>query len=397
MNVLVINSGSSSIKYQLFSMPEAKVLAKGLLEKIGEETSALKHTAVEKNKEKKLEQKVENHKDGMALIFSLLTDKDVGVISDMKEISGVGHRVVHGGEAFNKSSILTDEAIKEIEKYSDLSPLHNPAGLQGIRACEEILPKGTNMVLCFDTSFHQTIPEYAYLYAIPYEYYDKYKIRRYGFHGTSHKYVYGEFCKVENKPNANVIVCHLGNGASVTAVKEGKSIDTSMGLTPLEGLVMGTRSGDMDPAVATFIMAKENLSPKEMDNILNKKSGLLGISGISNDMRNLSEQEGKNPRAALAIKMFCYRIKKYIGSYMAVLGHIDGIVFTGGIGENAPDIREKILEGMEELGIKVDGAKNSKARGCANFEKDGASIKLYVIATDEEKAIALDTYNIALK
>ena len=378
MNVLVINSGSSSIKYQLFSMPEAKVLAKGLLEKIGEETSALKHTAVEKNKEKKLEQKVENHKDGMALIFSLLTDKDVGVISDMKEISGVGHRVVHGGEAFNKSSILTDEAIKEIEKYSDLSPLHNPAGLQGIRACEEILPKGTKMVLCFDTSFHQTIPEYAYLYAIPYEYYDKYKIRRYGFHGTSHKYVYGEFCKVENKPNANVIVCHLGNGASVTAVKEGKSIDTSMGLTPLEGLVMGTRSGDMD-------------------NILNKKSGLLGISGISNDMRNLSEQEGKNPRAALAIKMFCYRIKKYIGSYMAILGHVDGIVFTGGIGENAPDIREKILEGMEELGIKVDGAKNSKARGCANFEKDGASIKLYVIATDEEKAIALDTYNIALK
>lgn len=397
MNVLVINSGSSSIKYQLFSMPEAKVLAKGLLEKIGEETSALKHTAVEKNKEKKLEQKVENHKDGMALIFSLLTDKDFGVISDMKEISGVGHRVVHGGEAFNKSSILTDEAIKEIEKYSDLSPLHNPAGLQGIRACEEILPKGTKMVLCFDTSFHQTIPEYAYLYAIPYEYYDKYKIRRYGFHGTSHKYVYGEFCKVENKPNANVIVCHLGNGASVTAVKEGKSIDTSMGLTPLEGLVMGTRSGDMDPAVATFIMAKENLSPKEMDNILNKKSGLLGISGISNDMRNLSEQEGKNPRAALAIKMFCYRIKKYIGSYMAVLGHVDGIVFTGGIGENAPDIREKILEGMEELGIKVDGAKNSKARGCANFEKDGTSIKLYVIATDEEKAIALDTYNIALK
>ena len=397
MNVLVINSGSSSIKYQLFSMPEAKVLAKGLLEKIGEETSALKHTAVEKNKEKKLEQRVANHKDGMALIFSLLTDKDVGVISDMKEISGVGHRVVHGGEAFNKSSLLTDDAVKEIEKYSDLSPLHNPAGLQGIRACQEILPKDTKMVLCFDTSFHQTIPDHAYLYAIPHEYYDKYKIRRYGFHGTSHKYVYGEFCKVENKPNANVIVCHLGNGASVTAVKEGKSVDTSMGLTPLEGLIMGTRSGDMDPAVATFIMAKENLSPKDMDNILNKKSGLLGISGVSNDMRNLEEEKGKNPRAALAIKMFCYRIKKYIGSYMAVLGHVDGIVFTGGIGENAPEIRGQILEGMEELGIKVDSAKNSKARGCANFEKDGASIKLYVIATDEEKAIALDTYNIALK
>ena len=397
MNVLVINSGSSSIKYQLFAMPEEKVLAKGLLEKIGEETSVLKHTAVEKGKEKKLEEKVSDHKAGMSLIFSLLTDKEVGVISDMKEISGVGHRIVHGGESFNKSTLLSDEAIKEIEKYSDLSPLHNPAGLQGIRACQEILPKETKMVLCFDTSFHQTIPEYAYMYAISHEYYDKYKVRRYGFHGTSHKYVYGEFCRVNNKPNANVIVCHLGNGASVTAIKEGKSVDTSMGLTPLEGLVMGTRSGDMDPAVVTFIMNKENLSPKDMDNVLNKKSGLLGISGISNDMRNLEEAAKDNHKAELSITMFCYRVKKYIGSYMAVLGHLDGIVFTGGIGENSPYIRGRILEGLDELGIKVDADKNSKARGCANFEKDGAPIKLYVIATDEEKAIAIDTYNIALK
>ena len=397
MNVLVINSGSSSIKYQLFAMPEEKVLAKGLLEKIGEETSVLKHTAVEKGKEKKLEEKVSDHKAGMSLIFSLLTDKEVGVISDMKEISGVGHRIVHGGESFNKSTLLSDEAIKEIEKYSDLSPLHNPAGLQGIRACQEILPKETKMVLCFDTSFHQTIPEYAYMYAISHEYYDKYKVRRYGFHGTSHKYVYGEFCRVNNKPNANVIVCHLGNGASVTAIKEGKSVDTSMGLTPLEGLVMGTRSGDMDPAVVTFIMNKENLSPKDMDNVLNKKSGLLGISGISNDMRNLEEAAKDNHKAELSITMFCYRVKKYIGSYMAVLGHLDGIVFTGGIGENSPYIRGRILEGLDELGIKVDADKNSKARGCANFEKDGTPIKLYVIATDEEKAIAIDTYNIALK
>lgn len=397
MNVLVINSGSSSIKYQLFTMPEEKVLAKGLLEKIGEETSVLKHTAVEKGKEKKLEEKVSDHKAGMSLIFSLLTDKEVGVISDMKEISGVGHRIVHGGESFNKSTLLSDEAIKEIEKYSDLSPLHNPAGLQGIRACQEILPKETKMVLCFDTSFHQTIPEYAYMYAISHEYYDKYKVRRYGFHGTSHKYVYGEFCRVNNKPNANVIVCHLGNGASVTAIKEGKSVDTSMGLTPLEGLVMGTRSGDMDPAVVTFIMNKENLSPKDMDNVLNKKSGLLGISGISNDMRNLEEAAKDNHKAELSITMFCYRVKKYIGSYMAVLGHLDGIVFTGGIGENSPYIRGRILEGLDELGIKVDADKNSKARGCANFEKDGTPIKLYVIATDEEKAIAIDTYNIALK
>ena len=396
MNVLVINSGSSSIKYQLFSMPEAKVLAKGLLEKIGEEISALKHTAVEKGKEKKIEQKVPDHKAGMSLIFSLLTDKEVGVIADMSEISAVGHRVVHGGEAFNNSTLITNEAIKAIEDCCDIAPLHNPAGLQGISACREIL-KDVKMVGVFDTSFHQTIPDYAYMYAVPHEWYDKYKVRRYGFHGTSHKYVYGEFCKVNNKPNANVIVCHLGNGASVTAVKNGESVDTSMGLTPLEGLVMGTRCGDMDPAVITFMMGKENLSTKEIDNIINKKSGLLGISGISNDMRNLDEASKTNNRAELAIKMFCYRVKKYIGSYMAVLGHVDGIVFTGGIGENSANIRARILEGLDELGIKCDADKNAKARGCANFEKDGAPIKLYVIATDEEKAIAIDTYNIALK
>ena len=393
MNVLVINSGSSSIKYQLFAMPEAKVLAKGLLEKIGEEISALKHTAVEKGKEKKIEQKVADHKAGMSLIFSLLTDKEVGVIADMSEISAVGHRVVHGGEAFNKSILITDEAIKAIEACCDIAPLHNPAGLQGISACKEIL-KDVKMVGVFDTSFHQTIPDYAYMYAVPHEWYDKYKIRRYGFHGTSHKYVYGEFCKVTNKPNANVIICHLGNGASVTAVKNGESIDTSMGLTPLEGLVMGTRSGDMDPAVPTFVMAKENLSAKEMDNILNKKSGLLGVSGVSNDMRNLEEAAKTNPKAELAITMFCYRVKKYIGAYMAALGHLDGIVFTGGIGENSAYIRGRILEGLDELGIKCDTDKNSKARGCANFEKDGADIKLYVIAADEEKAIAMDTYNL---
>ena len=292
--------------------------------------------------------------------------------------------------------MITDEAIKAIEACCDIAPLHNPAGLQGIAACKEIL-KDVKMVGVFDTSFHQTIPEYAYMYAVPHEWYDKYKIRRYGFHGTSHRYVYGEFCKAVNKPNANVIVCHLGNGASVTAVKNGESVDTSMGLTPLEGLVMGTRSGDMDPAVATFVMAKENLSPKEMDNILNKKSGLLGVSGVSNDMRNLEEASKTNHKAELAIQMFCYRVKKYIGAYMAALGHLDGIVFTGGIGENSASIRGRILEGLDELGIKCDADKNSKARGCASFEKDGAAIKLYVIATDEEKAIAMDTYNIALK
>ena len=394
MNILVINCGSSSIKYQLFAMPEAKVLAKGLLEKIGEETSALKHTAVEKNKEKKLDQKVATHKEGIQLIFNLLTDSEVGVISSMSEINGVGHRVVHGGESFNKSSLITAEAIKAIEDCCEIAPLHNPAGLMGIRACQEILPN-VKMVAVFDTSFHQTMPEHAYMYAIPREYYDKYKVRRYGFHGTSHKYVYGEFCKAINKPNANAIVCHLGNGASITAIKEGKSVDTSMGLTPLEGLVMGTRSGDMDPAIATFIMQKENLSAKDMDNIMNKKSGLLGISCISNDMRNLEAAESTEHGAALAIKMFAYRIRKYIGAYMAALGTVDGIIFTGGIGENSSVIRGKVLEGLDALGIELDNAKNEKARGCANFERDGGKIKLYVIATDEEKAIATDTYELA--
>lgn len=396
MNVLVINSGSSSIKYQLFSMPEAKVMAKGLLEKIGEEISALKHTAVEKNKVKEISQKIADHREGMTLIFSMLTDKEYGVISDMKEISSVGHRIVHGGEAYKESVLLDDKVVKNIELYSDLSPLHNPAALQGLKACEAILPKGTKMVACFDTSFHQTIPDYAYMYALPHEYYDKYRVRRYGFHGTSHKYVYGEFCKTIGKDKANVITCHLGNGSSITAIKEGKSVDTSMGLTPLEGLVMGTRSGDMDPSIVTFIMDKISASPKEMNDILNKKSGLLGVSKVSNDMRNLlAEEANGNANAALAVNMFCYRAKKYVGSYMAVLGKVDGIVFTGGIGENNGDIRRRILEGMSSLGINVDDSKNKAARGCASFEKDGSSVKLYVIATDEEKAIAIDTYNIA--
>lgn len=395
MNVLVINSGSSSIKYQLFIMPKAKVVAKGLLEKIGEEISNLKHTAAEKNKVKEISRKIENHKEGMSLIFSMLIDKEYGVISDMKEISAVGHRVVHGGEAFKESALINEDAIKKIELYSDLSPLHNPAALQGIAACEDILPKGTKMVACFDTSFHQTIPDYAYMYAMPYEYYEKYGVRRYGFHGTSHKYVYGEFCKIVGKENANVITCHLGNGASITAIKEGKSIDTSMGLTPLEGLVMGTRSGDMDPAVVTFMMDKISVTPKEMDNIMNKKSGLLGISEVSNDMRNLlAEEEKGNKKAYLAVEMFCYRAKKYVGSYMSALGSVDGIVFTGGIGENNADIRRRILEGLYSLGINVDDNKNKSARECESFESDGSPIKLYVIATDEEKAIATDTYNL---
>ena len=397
MNVLVINCGSSSLKFQLIEAQSEKLIAKGICERIGIEGSQICYTPAGGTKEVTVSP-MKDHTDAIRLVLAALTNEKTGVVKDLSEIGAVGHRIVHGGEKFSEATIIDDEVLKAIAECNDLAPLHNPANLIGIEAVKKLMPD-TPMVAVFDTAFHQTMPKKAFLYGLPISYYEKYKIRRYGFHGTSHSYVSKKAAEVlgKNYDDLKIIVCHLGNGASVSAVDHGKCVDTSMGLTPLEGLIMGTRSGDMDPAVATFIMAKENLYPKDMDNILNKKSGLLGISGVSNDMRNLEEEKGKNPRAALAIKMFCYRIKKYIGSYMAVLGHVDGIVFTGGIGENAPEIRWQILEGMEELGIKVDSAKNSKARGCANFEKDGASIKLYVIATDEEKAIALDTYNIALK
>jgi len=391
MKVLVINSGSSSIKYQVFNMPEEKVISKGLLERIGETESNLKHTGNDKTKEVKKE--IKSHAEGMTLIFSMLTDSEYGVIKDIKEIKAVGHRIVHGG-SFTKSILIDNSVIKEIEEYSDLSPLHNPPNLVGIKACQEIL-KDAQMVACFDTGFHQTMPEHSYLYALPYEYYEKYKVRRYGFHGTSHKYVYAEAIKMLNKTSANVITCHLGNGASVAAIKNGESIDTSMGLTPLEGLIMGTRSGDMDPAIVTYLMDKTGCSTKEMNNILNKKSGLIGISEISNDMRNLIAEEDKgNKRASLAINMFCYRIKKYIGSYMAVLGTVDAIIFTGGIGENNAYIRSKVLENLEFFGIKVDQEKNKAATGATSFGHSDGKINLLVIPTDEEKAIAIDTYNI---
>lgn len=391
MKVLVINSGSSSIKYQVFEMPSNDVLAKGLIERIGEAGSNIKH---EVNGNKIVDETpINNHKDGMDLIFSKLTDEKNGVLKDINEIGCVGHRVVHGGEEFTKSVKIDDSVVAKIEEYSDLSPLHNPANLTGINACKELL-KGVPMVACFDTGFHQTMPEHAYMYALPYEYYTKYKVRRYGFHGTSHKYVYEEACKILGKENANIITCHLGNGGSISAVKEGKCIDTSMGLTPLEGLVMGTRSGDMDPAIVTFLMEKMSLSSKEMSDILNKKSGLLGISGISNDMRTLMEEKEKgNKMADLAIQMFCYRIRKYIGSYMVALGKTDAILFTGGIGENNSTIRGWLTEGLEFYGIEVDDGRNA-TRGEAIFSKDSSKIKLMVVSTDEELSIAMDTYNI---
>ena len=391
MKVLVINSGSSSIKYQVFQMPESSVLAKGLIERIGEEKSNVKYSASEQKIE--IETKIANHEEGMSLIFKLLTDSKNGILKDVNEIGSVGHRIVHGGEAFTGSVIIDDNVVAKIEEYSDLSPLHNPANLTGINACKKSL-KDTPMVGCFDTGFHQTMPEHAYLYALPYEYYQKYKVRRYGFHGTSHKYVYNEACKILGKPNANIITCHLGNGASIAAIKDGKCIDTSMGLTPLEGLIMGTRSGDMDPAIVTYLMDKMNVTTKELNDIMNKKSGLLGISEISNDMRTLIEEKDKgNKKAELAIKMFCYRVRKYIGSYMVALEKTDAILFTGGIGENNPFVRKWLTENLEFYGIEIDDNKNN-TRGESIFSKDSSKIKLMVVSTDEELSIAIDTYNI---
>jgi len=377
MKILVINSGSSSIKYQLFQMPEEKVIARGILEKIGEE--------------------IANHEEGINSIIKMLTDGKGGIISSVDEIAGIGHRVVHGGEEFTASVLITDGVIGEIEKYSDLAPLHNPPNLMGIMACKKYLPHAVQ-VACFDTAFHHTLTPKAYLYAIPYELYRKYKIRRYGFHGTSHLYVSRRLANILNrdKEDLNIITCHLGNGCSVTAVEKGMSVDTSMGFTPLEGLVMGTRSGDIDPAIV-FYLAHKGYSTEELNNLLNKKSGLLGISEISNDMRNLfAAKEKGDEKAKIAIDIFCYRLRKYIGAYLAVLGKTDTIIFTGGIGENQPAIREESLKGMESLGIIISKERNASAVKGREVEisDETSAIKVYVIPTNEETQIAFDTFEI---
>ena len=379
MKILVINCGSSSIKYQLFEMPEEKVLAKGMLEKIGEKTLNA----------------IPDHHEGIRRILQILTDKKTGILKDIHEIKAVGHRVVHGGEYFKESSIIDEKALKIIEDYADLAPLHNPHNLTGIKAASQALPN-VPQVASFDTAFHQTIPSYAYLYAIPYELYEKYRIRRYGFHGTSHRYVARRAAELENKGkyDLNIITCHLGNGCSIAAVKKGKSIDTSMGLTPLEGVVMGTRSGDIDPAIIFYLAERRGMKIDEINNLLNKKSGLLGFSGISNDVREIQKAVQKgDKKAALALDIFCYRIKKYIGAYMAALGHVDTIVFTGGIGENAAGLRRQIIEGLEELGIKLDKQINDKIHKCeALISSPDSRIKVWVIPTDEEARIAHDAY-----
>lgn len=397
MEVLVINCGSSSIKYQLYKMPKEAVLAKGIVDKIGKKDSVLVHTV--NGNEHRINEPAADHKAGIRLIVKALVDKEKGVLRDISEIKAVGHRVVHGGEAFSGSMIITPEVIKIIRDYFDLAPLHNPPNLAGIEAAMEQLP-GVKNVACFDTAFHQTIPQTAYLYALPFEFYKEYKVRRYGFHGTSHRYVARRFAELmkKHKYGVNCITIHLGNGCSIAAVRDGKSVDTSMGLTPLEGLVMGTRCGDIDPAII-FYLADKNMSVDEINNVLNKKSGLLGISCTSNDVRDLIEKSRNGDKqAGLALDIFAYRVKKYIGAYLAVLGRCDSIIFTGGIGENAVSVRENICSGLEELGIKIDKDKNVNIVGREEGEvsSETSKIKVYVIPTNEEIAIARDTYNLSM-
>ncbi|MFC1677727.1 acetate/propionate family kinase [Planctomycetota bacterium] len=397
MKVLVINAGSSSIKYQLYEMPQAEVLAKGFVERIGEADSMLNHNYNGTPYTAKV--KAQDHEKAMEIILDTLVDDKVGVMKDITNIKAVGHRVVHGGEEFTGSMLIDDKVIASIEKFADLAPLHNPPNLTGIRAAQHSLPDA-KQIACFDTAFHSTIPKVAYLYALPYELYEKYHIRRYGFHGTSHRYVARRAAELMSmsKDDANIITCHLGNGCSIAAVKQGKSVDTSMGLTPLEGLVMGTRSGDFDPAIL-FYLADKGYSVKELNTICNKKSGLLGITGESNDMRNLGELAAKgNKRAQLAIDIFCYRIKKYIGAYTAVLGRVDAVVFTGGIGENGVDVRANICNEMQGVGIELDTDKNKATSSeDRDVSSDNSNVKVFVIATNEEAAIANDTYELSKK
>ncbi len=396
MKILVINAGSSSLKYQLIDMDSKKVMAKGLCERIGIDGSRLNHTP-DGGEKVVIESAMPSHADAIKLVIDALVDEKHGVIKSMDEIGAVGHRVVHGGEKFS-GSVVIDEAVKDaLRECIELAPLHNPANIIGIEACEKVMP-GVCQAGVFDTAFHQTMSEEAYLYGIPYEYYEKYKIRRYGFHGTSHKYVSAKAAEVLGKDikDLKIITCHLGNGSSIAAIKNGKVVDTTMGLTPLAGILMGTRSGDIDPAIVTFLMEKENLSIEEINAVLNKKSGVFGISGVSSDFRDLSSaaEEG-NKRAVAALNMFSYGIKKYIGSYAAAMGGVDVVVFTAGVGENDAQMRADITSGLEFLGIEIDLEKNKVRGKLTDVSKDGAKVKTLVIPTDEEMMIAIETERLA--
>ena len=400
MKILVLNCGSSSIKYRLFDIgTEAELLARGLLERIGLEKSELTHQVTGKEK-LKIVTPIPDHQDGIYLILETLKHPEHGIIKDIHEIDAIGHRVVNGGEKFN-TSVLIDAEVKEgIEKCIELAPLHNPANLKGILSMEAILPL-VPQVATFDTSFHQTMPPFAYLYPLPYEYYEKYRIRRYGYHGTSHKFVAEKACRFLGKDykSIKIITCHLGNGSSVTAINQGKSVDTSMGFTPVEGLMMGTRTGDVDVGVLLFIAEKENLSIKDTNNLFNKQSGVCGISLISYDMRDVEMAAAQGvERAQLALEMYAYRVKKYIGSYIAAMGGVDLIIFTGGIGENDCDTRKRILENLEFLGVEFDPDRNEGIRGReVILSRPGSKVLAMVMPTNEELVIAINTYNIIKK
>ncbi len=390
MNVLVINCGSSSLKYQLIDSETEKALAVGLCERIGIDGRLTQKVNGEKTV---IEEAMPNHEVAIKLVLAALTDKEHGVIDSLDKISAIGHRVVHGGEKFAHSTVVTDEVLKAIEECNELAPLHNPANLIGINACQHIMPGVPNVVV-FDTAFHQTMPKKAFLYGLPHEYYDKYKVRRYGFHGTSHSYVSKraiDICGLDEK-NSKVIVCHLGNGSSVTAVLNGESVDTTMGLTPLEGIVMGTRSGDIDPAIVEFVANKENLSVSDMLNVLNKKSGVLGISGVSSDFRDIENAANDgNEQAQDALDVFRYSVLKYIGAYAAVMNGVDAIVFTAGVGENDKILRTEIAKNLGYLGVQIDEEKNSKRGEEIVITTMDSKTKVCVIPTNEELAIARET------
>lgn len=396
MKILVLNCGSSSIKYALYNMDDKSVMTSGGAERVGLDGAFVK-VKLPNGEKKTVMHDIPEHTEGVKFIFSLLTDPEIGVIKDLNEIDAVGHRMVHGGEKFNKSVVLTDEVLKTFEECIDLAPLHNPANLKGVKAVSELMP-GLPQVGVFDTAFHQTMPAHSYLYAIPYELYEKYGVRRYGFHGTSHRYVSKRVCDFlgVNPADKKVITCHIGNGGSIAAVDGGKCVDTSMGLTPLEGLMMGTRSGDIDGGAITFLEKKLGLDADGMSNLLNKKSGVLGITGISSDMREIeSANDEGNERAKLALDMYSYRIKKYVGAYAAAMGGCDIIVFTAGVGENQASMREDVCKNMEYMGVKLDVEKNKTIRSEeAIISTPDSKVTVCVIPTDEELMIATDTMNL---
>jgi len=394
VKILVINSGSSSLKFQLFNMENENVLAQGLFQRIGINNSYLEFN--NNQDELIIEKEIPDHITAVKLLIDTLLSKDQGVLKSMEEIEAVGHRLVHGGEKYKQTVIINEEIIKQLEKTVELAPLHIPPNIAGIKICQKLLPNKAQIGV-FDTAFHHTIPEKAYVYALPYKYYQKHKIRKYGFHGTSHKYIAKITAKLLDKPveELKIISCHLGNGASITAVKNGKSIETSMGFTPLEGLVMGTRSGDFDPAIIPFLLKKENLKISELDDVLNKKSGLLGVSGVSSDFRDIENAAAKGKKQAqLAIKLFNYRVQKYIGAYAAVMNGVDAVTFSAGIGENSISVRKNILNELGYLGITLDNEKN-KVRGQEKIiSADNSKVKALVIPTNEELVIARETLEI---